>query len=848
MSDVKAAFLGPKAENDRFFEELMEEIFRDYVYWRRNFHPEDGRVIEESDKRTQEFQKTRAELRQELFSVLEELKEGVPLHSLRHLGDMVSDQLMAAQIGYIAALLYNQNNVTGRVSPVTTRCEFDYIDSLAEMIGLPPVARSEDEDGSWGHLASGGTTANMEALWAARNLKYYAVSLKLLSEEQEETSFLQNLKVQLPNPDSDPQRLEEISVEKLINLAPRESYELREKAVHFIQEHLDLGRPEAKARLDEKIRPYSVQTLGIAGLMRNLEEDIPLPRIYAPKTVHYCWKKAADALGLGQRCLIQVDVDERYRMDIEDLRAKHDPKHPTLMIVGVAGTTEEGAFDPLHELVDFRQETEQNAQHSFWIHADAAWGGYFASLLPDMQSKSEVGEKGGANDPDWKEKAADIKGYFDDLKNDAQPVELFDQGHPITAEWVERVSALSEMDSVVVDPHKMGYIPYPAGAVLFADARARDAVSHDAPYLAWEGDGDEGLERKFMGRWTFEGSRPGTSAVACYLAQSILPHDRTGHGKIVAQTMVTAQRLLLALREFNSESRSGIKIVPLCQPETNVLCYLITAPGLIRRPRYLNNLSEKVFDRMTVEGERSISEYEYFISKTGFPYDKYESNIENLFEKASIPEEHRGDMGGEALTVLRSVVMNPLASEKEQSFFTGFWEEVASQAQNALGSILNEIVMEKNQGDRLRVLWVEDEAEFETMRKEIEIEESLGQYLDIERLSDPDRVGNVVDEFHPQLAIVDLNLSGNDYENVGGSLEKGLDVIDFLKGNGVDDLIVYSKYLREGATSIHVGSELEGKGVPPKLHVAKSRDAATRREKDVDELINTILWLVQERV
>lgn len=205
-------------------------------------------------------------------------------------------------------------------------------------------------------------------------------------------------------------------------------------------------------------------------------------------------------------------------------------------------------------------------------------------------------------------------------------------------------------------------------------------------------------------------------------------------------------------------------------------------------------------------------------------------------------------MGGEALTVLRSVVMNPLASEKEQSFFTGFWEEVASQAQNALGSILNEIVMEKNKGDRLRVLWVEDEAEFETMRKEIEIEESLGQYLDIERLSDPDRVGNVVDEFHPQLAIVDLNLSGNDYENVGGSLERGLDVIDFLKGNRVDDLIVYSKYLREGATSIHVGSELEGKGVPPKLHVAKSRDAATRREKDVDELINTILWLVQERV
>ena len=39
-------FLGPAAENDRLLEELLVEFLRDHVYWRRNFHPEDGLRID----------------------------------------------------------------------------------------------------------------------------------------------------------------------------------------------------------------------------------------------------------------------------------------------------------------------------------------------------------------------------------------------------------------------------------------------------------------------------------------------------------------------------------------------------------------------------------------------------------------------------------------------------------------------------------------------------------------------------------------------------------------------------------------------------------------------------------
>ena len=42
----KAAFLGPKGENALEFERLLLEVLRDHVFWRRNFHPGDPRLID----------------------------------------------------------------------------------------------------------------------------------------------------------------------------------------------------------------------------------------------------------------------------------------------------------------------------------------------------------------------------------------------------------------------------------------------------------------------------------------------------------------------------------------------------------------------------------------------------------------------------------------------------------------------------------------------------------------------------------------------------------------------------------------------------------------------------------
>ena len=123
--DPGSIFLGPKAENADLFERLLLEAFRDHVFWRRNFHPEDGFVLRELDKRTPAYERATSILSQELLGLLGELKGGVPFFSPRYIGHMSSDLTMASLIGYFAAMLYNPNNVAAEASPVTTRLELD---------------------------------------------------------------------------------------------------------------------------------------------------------------------------------------------------------------------------------------------------------------------------------------------------------------------------------------------------------------------------------------------------------------------------------------------------------------------------------------------------------------------------------------------------------------------------------------------------------------------------------------------------------------------------------------------------------------------------------------------------
>jgi hypothetical protein len=167
---LRAWFLGPRGENAELLERLIVESLRDHIFWRRNYHPEDGATIRETDKRREGYEQSVAVLTQELMGLLAQLKQDVPFFSGRYKGHMVAEQTIAAQVGYFATMLYNPNNIAAEISPVTTRLELEVAGDLAQMIGY-------DRARSWGHLTSGGTVANFEALWLARSVRYLPVAV-----------------------------------------------------------------------------------------------------------------------------------------------------------------------------------------------------------------------------------------------------------------------------------------------------------------------------------------------------------------------------------------------------------------------------------------------------------------------------------------------------------------------------------------------------------------------------------------------------------------------------------------------------------------------------------------------
>ena len=136
--NTTALFLGSKAENAEIFEKLLLEAFRDHVFWRRNFHPEDPLSLSERDKRSENYEATIDTFKARFYELLSKLKKSIPFHSPRYIGHMLSDILMPGMKGYFASMLYNQNNVSYESSPVTSQLELEVGRDLAGMVGFKP--------------------------------------------------------------------------------------------------------------------------------------------------------------------------------------------------------------------------------------------------------------------------------------------------------------------------------------------------------------------------------------------------------------------------------------------------------------------------------------------------------------------------------------------------------------------------------------------------------------------------------------------------------------------------------------------------------------------------------------
>ncbi|GAQ46230.1 group II decarboxylase [Aspergillus niger] len=114
----------------------------------------------------------------------------IPFWSTRYNAHMNMDTTMASTLGYIAAMMYNPNNVTPESSPYTTHIEHKVGNQLCKMLGYNVDCGDPEKAIGWGHITCDGSVANLEAIWAARNLKFYPLSLKLAMDAGNPLHFL----------------------------------------------------------------------------------------------------------------------------------------------------------------------------------------------------------------------------------------------------------------------------------------------------------------------------------------------------------------------------------------------------------------------------------------------------------------------------------------------------------------------------------------------------------------------------------------------------------------------------------------------------------------------------------
>ncbi len=98
-------------------------------------------------------------LREAVAELHERLRDNYPFFHPRYVGQMLKPPHPAAVVGYLSAMLVNPNNHALDGGPATARMEKEVVAQLAAMCGLPQHL---------GHLTSSGTTANLEALFVAR--------------------------------------------------------------------------------------------------------------------------------------------------------------------------------------------------------------------------------------------------------------------------------------------------------------------------------------------------------------------------------------------------------------------------------------------------------------------------------------------------------------------------------------------------------------------------------------------------------------------------------------------------------------------------------------------------------
>lgn len=307
------------------------------------------------------------------------------------------------------------------------------------------------------------------------------------------------------------------------------------------------------------------------GTMANLEalwvagQLHPGKKIVASKQAHYTHSRISNVLQLKFE---SIACDRNGRLDADVLKSTLD-RGNIGSVVATIGTTATGSVDPLAELLTLRE------RYGFRIHADAAYGGYF--------------------------------GLTDNL----------------LAETRLAYDRLTEVDSIVIDPHKHGLQPYGCGCVIFKDPSVGRFYKHDSPYTYFTS-GD-----LHLGEIGLECSRPGAAAVALWATQRLLPLVK--HGEFAR--MLSNGRV--AALELYDKLRRDQRFVTAFAPELDIVVWIPRAA----RVSEASDIARRIF--------KEAARHHLHLALADLSVD--------LFDLAA----NGMDRDRDTVTCLRSVLMKP---------------------------------------------------------------------------------------------------------------------------------------------------------------------------------------------
>src|SRR5277367_4920937 len=264
------------------------------------------------------------------------------------------------------------------------------------------------------------------------------------------------------------------------------------------------------------------------GTMANLEalwvasQTHPGKKILASEQAHYTHQRISAVLQIEFE---SVPCDSRGRMDMNAL-SMLAARGDVGTVVSTMGTTATGSVDPLPEILALREK------YGFRVHADAAYGGYFALA-------ENLGE-----------------------------------------EAAEAFARIGEADSIVIDPHKHGLQPYGCGCVLFRDPSVGRYYKHDSPYTYFSS------AELHLGEISLECSRPGAAAAALWTTQRLLPLVRRGE---FARGLERGREAALA---FYQKIEKDKRFMTAFAPELDIVIFAPRAKSVSKA----SALSRRIFD------------------------------------------------------------------------------------------------------------------------------------------------------------------------------------------------------------------------------------------------------------